>query len=345
MKSWKLSDFDFDLPEGLIAQEPLKKRDESRLLILDKNTGKIKHEKFKNLPEYLDDSFIIVRNATKVIPARLIGKKQSGGVVEILLIEKLSSSLNKTVYKTLGRPLRRLHKGQKIYFDDSLCAKIIDKVGEELLLEFEHSGAFEEVLFKLGQMPLPKYIKKELKDPDRYQTIYAKTGESAAAPTAGLHFTDEVFKKLKSKGIKIYDINLNVGLGTFAPVRHEDLSKHKMHKEKFWIEKGTAEKINKAKKEGKKIFAIGTTTLRALESATDKKGNLRAGEFETELFITPGYKFKVVDALLTNFHLPKSTLLMLVSAFAGHKNTMRAYKEAVKEKYRFFSFGDAMFIV
>ena len=345
MKKWKLSDFDYYLPEELIAQEPLEKRDESRLLILDKKSGKIKHEVFKNLPEYLDDSFIIVRNSSKVVPARLFGRKESGAMVEVLLIEKLSSNLNKTIYKALGKPLRRLHIGQKVFFSDILEAKVLSKKDEELTLEFTHEGAFEEILHKLGKMPLPKYIKKELKDPDRYQTIYAKTGESAAAPTAGLHFTEELFEKIKNKGVKVYDINLNVGLGTFAPVRTEDLSKHKMHEEKFWIEKEVAEQINKEKSKGKKVLAIGTTTLRALESASNEKGILNSGVFSTDLFITPGYKFKIVDALITNFHLPKSTLIMLVSAFAGYKNTMEAYKTAVQEKYRFFSFGDAMLIL
>ena len=339
-----LKDFDFYLPQELIAQSPTKERDASRLLVLDKTSGKIKHEKFKNITDYFDGNELLVRNSSKVIPARLYGRKDSGAEIETLLLKRLGSK-ETLRYEVMARPAKRLHKGNKIIFKEGLLeATVLDRVGEGFVLEFHFDGVFEEILNELGEMPLPKYVKKKLKDKSRYQTIYAKSGESAAAPTAGLHFTEDIFKKLESKGVEILDINLNVGLGTFAPVRDDDISKHKMHSESFDISKEVAEKINNAKKEKRAVVALGTTTVRALESAWDED-RLAWGSFETDIFISPGYNFKVVDKLITNFHLPKSTLLMLVSAFAGREKVLKAYNEAVKESYRFFSFGDAMFII
>ncbi len=355
MSNYKLSDFDFYLPEELIAQEPKDARDTSRLLVLHKNNGQIEHDIFRNLDKHLDENFVIVRNNTKVVPARLFGQKTTGASVEFLLNKRIKKNTekktdkfkNSLLYEVAARPMRRLKVGDRVIFKkDILEAEVVERKEDVLIVEFQFNGVFEEVLNELGKVPLPKYIKKELKNLDKYQTIYAKEGESAAAPTAGLHFTEELFDKLKSKSIEILDINLNVGLGTFAPVRDENIEKHKMHSETFKIEKEVADKINDYKKMGKKILAIGTTTTRALESAfSEEENKLQYGEFETNIFIKPGYKFKVVDALITNFHLPKSTLIMLVSAFAGLENIKRAYKEAVKEKYKFFSFGDAMLII
>ena len=339
----KLSDFDFELPKELIAQSPLKERDASKLLILNKKTGEVKHEQFRNISDYFKGDEVLVRNSTKVIPARLFGRKETGAVVEILLNRRLASEAGKVQFEVMARPARRIKQKDKIIFSDSLNANVLERVGEVFVFQFEFSGIFEEVLNELGTVPLPKYIKKELKDFDRYQTVYAKEGESSAAPTAGLHFTDKVFNRLKDKGVQILDINLNVGLGTFAPVRDDNLEKHKMHKESLEISEDVANIINYAKKEGRKVVALGTTTTRALESAFID-GKVLSGEFDTEIFIKPGFKFKVIDSLITNFHLPKSTLLMLVSAFAEKENILNAYKEAVSEKYRFFSFGDAMFI-
>ncbi len=343
---YKKADYDFYLPQELIAQSPSAKRDESRLMLLDARSGTVSHDTFDKLYQYLSPKTLLVRNNTKVIPARLFANKITGARIELLLIERLADTENRTVYEVLAKPARRLHIKDKLFFDTPfLMAEVIEKKSEKIILEFKSQGVFEDVLYKIGQIPLPKYIKKELYDKDRYQTIYAKSGESAAAPTAGLHFTDELFRKIKSKGIEIVDLNLNIGLGTFAPVRTDNLKEHKMHKESFSISKKAAEKINNAKENSYKILAIGTTTVRALESAWDNKANtLKYGDFETDIFIYPGYKFKVVDSLVTNFHLPKSTLLMLVSALAGRENILHAYNEAVKEKYRFFSFGDAMFI-
>ncbi len=340
----KLSEFDYKLPEELIAQSPLKNRDASRLMLLDKRTGKIKHEEFKNIDKYFSGNETLVRNSTKVIPARIFGKKESGASVELLLIKRLNGGRGKLRYECLAKPARRLKNGVKIIFKEkTLEAEVISKKDDMLVVEFIYKGVFEEILSELGEMPLPKYIKEKLQDKERYQTIYAKSGSSSAAPTAGLHFTEEIFDELKAKGVEILDINLNVGLGTFAPVREENLEKHKMHTEVYSIEKEVAEKINKAKQEQRPVVALGTTTLRALESAWNND-QVMPGEFETDIFIKPGYKFKVIDSLITNFHLPKSTLLMLVSALAGKENILNAYNEAIKERYRFFSFGDAMFI-
>ncbi len=343
----RLSEFNFDLPEELIAQAPLKKRDESRLLVLNKQSGEIKHEKFKNIPNYFQGNEILVRNNSKVIPARLFGVKQNTGAkIELLLNKRQENQKGQVIYECLAKPLKRLNIRDRIFFHETLSALVLDKRNETVVVLFEFDGVFEEVLHKLGKVPLPKYIKRKLNNLDRYQTIYAKEGESAAAPTAGLHFTEEIFEELKSKGVQILDITLNVGLGTFAPVREENVEKHKMHSEEFKIEKRVADIINQAKQDKRKVIALGTTSLRALERAWDvKSGKLIHGKFETDIFIKPGYEFKVVDSLITNFHLPKSTLLMLVSALAGKEKILRAYKEAVKHKYRFFSFGDAMLIV
>ncbi len=341
----KLSDFDYHLPKKLIAQSPLKKRDASRLLVLDRKSGELKHEQFKNIDKYFNGNEVLVRNSTKVIPARLFGRKISGALIELLLVKRLSEGRGVLRYECLAKPARRLKIRDRIIFKEGILeAEVSDKNEGGIIVNFIYQGIFEEILNELGEMPLPKYIKEKLQDKERYQTIYAKEGNSSAAPTAGLHFSEEVFKKLQAKGVEILDINLDVGLGTFAPVREEDTSKHKMHSESYSITESVAKKINDAKKDRRPIVALGTTSLRALESAWTKKDKLRHGNFETDIFIKPGYEFKVVDSLITNFHLPKSTLIMLVSALAGRENILRAYNEAVKEKYRFFSFGDAMFI-
>ena len=343
-KKISLEDFDYFLPKELIAQSPTKSRDTSRLLHLKKDSGSIKHLNFKDFPSLLKEGDVLIRNVSKVIPARLFGRKESGAKIEILLSERLSETENSILYKVIAKPAKRLKPGTKIIFKEALLsAQVVKREGELLILEFCFNGVFEEVLNKLGKIPLPKYIKQELKDKDRYQTIYAKEGHSVAAPTAGLHFTEKIIEQIKKKGVEILDIQLDVGLGTFAPIRDNDIEKHKMHKEKFRISKNVAEKINSAKNEERRIVAIGTTTLRALESAFIE-GELQGGDFETDIFIYPGFKFNLVDALLTNFHLPKSSLILLVSAFAGKDNILQAYNIAVKEKYRFFSFGDAMFI-
>ncbi|BDU50248.1 tRNA preQ1(34) S-adenosylmethionine ribosyltransferase-isomerase QueA [Haliovirga abyssi] len=337
----KTTDFEYNLPEELIAQVPIYPRDSSRLMVVDKETEKIENKIFSDIIDYLDEGDLLVRNSTKVIPARLIGNKETGAVVEIFLLNRLD--INR--WECLVRPGKRVKIGQKIIFkDDSLTAKVIEiKEDGNRIVEFEYNGVFEEVLDNLGEMPLPPYIKEKLKDANRYQTVYAKKGESVAAPTAGLHFTDELLKKIKAKGIEIVDVFLEVGLGTFRPVKAENILEHNMHEEKFEIPIESANKINAAKKEGKRVIAVGTTSVRTLESAANN-GKVMAGENSTKIFIYPGYKFKMVDALITNFHLPKSTLLMLVSAFSNRELMLRAYENAVDEKYRFFSFGDAMFI-
>ncbi len=340
----KLSDFDYYLPEELIAQSPLEKRDASKLLVLDRKTGNIEHKNFSDIGQFFTGNEVLVRNNTRVLPARLFGTKDSGAAIELLLLKKLSMQDNSVIYEALAKPARRMKLGSCITFKkDVLTAKVLERRKETVLVKFYFSGIFEEVLSALGEVPLPKYIKSKLEDADRYQTIYAKQGASAAAPTAGLHFTENIFQSLQDKGVEILDINLDVGLGTFAPIRTEKLSEHQMHSETFNITKTVADKINTAKKTGRPIVALGTTTTRALESAW-QNGKLNHGDFETDIFIKPGYKFNVIDELITNFHLPKSTLLMLVSAFAGRKNILRAYNEAVKLRYRFFSFGDAMLI-
>ncbi|MGL6098126.1 MAG: tRNA preQ1(34) S-adenosylmethionine ribosyltransferase-isomerase QueA [Fusobacteriaceae bacterium] len=341
--STKLKDYDFCLPEDLIGQSPREPRDSSKMMVIDKATGKIEHKNFFNIIDYLKSGDILVRNSTKVIPARLFGRKESGAVLEILLIKRVELD----TWECLIKHAKKLKLGQKLIIgdDSELVAELLEiKDDGNRVLKFNYEGAFEEVLDKLGKMPLPPYIVESLKEKDRYQTVYAIKGESVAAPTAGLHFTPELLKKIEEKGVEIIDVFLEVGLGTFRPVQTEDVLDHKMHSEIFEIPKEAVEKINRAKSEGRRIISVGTTTTRALESSVDGEGKLVEKTAETEIFIYPGYKFKVVDALITNFHLPKSTLLMLVSALYNREDMMKAYEEAVREKYHFFSFGDAMFI-
>ena len=340
----KVSDFTFDLPEELIAQDPLEDRSSSRLLTLDKNTGEIGHDVFHNIVNYLKPGDCLVLNNTKVIPARLIGaKEETGGKVEVLLLKRKQDN----VWETLVKPGKKARPGARISFGDGkLVGEVIDVVDEgNRLVKFEYEGIFEEVLDELGQMPLPPYITHQLKDKNRYQTVYAKYDGSAAAPTAGLHFTPELLQQVRDMGVEIAEVTLHVGLGTFRPVKETDVLKHHMHSEFYKIEQSEADKINKAKKEGHRVIAVGTTSTRTLESAADENGFLTEKSGWTEIFIYPGYQFKVIDALITNFHLPESTLVMLVSALAGREHVLAAYETAVEEKYRFFSFGDAMFIV
>ena len=338
----KTDDFDYFLPEELIAQTPLKQRDHSRLLVLDKNTGEIVHERFDNIINYLTKDDVLVINNTKVIPARLIGtKEETDAVIEVLLLKDLGED----TWECLCKPAKRVKIGTIINFNDLLKLKCVF-VGEDGIRHFKfiYNGILMEILDKLGEMPLPPYIHEKLSDKDRYQTVYAKYSGSAAAPTAGLHFTNELLNKIKEKGIIVEEVTLHVGLGTFRPVQVDDVSKHKMHSEFYQMTKETADVLNKAKKEGRRIIAVGTTTTRTLETIMSLYGEFKGASGNTDIFIYPGYKFKAIDALITNFHLPKSTLVMLVSAFASKEKIMNAYNEAVKEKYRFFSFGDAMFI-
>ncbi len=338
----KLSDFNYNLPEELIAQVPLKNRDESRLLVLDRKTGEVKHTSFKDIINYLKPGDCLVRNNTKVIPARLYGKKETGANVEFVLLKNIEGD----IWEAMVRPGNKLHKGAKVIFGDGLLkAEILDTLpdGTRKII-FTYKGIFNEMLDKIGLMPLPPYIHEELKDKDRYQTVYAKYKGSAAAPTAGLHFTDKLLKEIEEKGVSIANVTLHVGIGTFRPVKEENIEDHHMHTEHFYIKKEDVEKINKAKEKGNRIISVGTTSCRVLETIADENGFVKEIEGDTSIFIYPGYKFKCIDALITNFHLPESTLLMLVSALAEKDYIMKAYNEAVKEKYRFFSFGDAMFI-
>ena len=339
----KVSDFDYELPEELIAQTPIEKRDESRLMVLDREKQTIEHRKFKNIIEYLKPGDVLVRNNTKVIPARIYGKKETGANVEFLLLHNIEGD----IWECIVRPGNKLHIGTKVIFGDGLLkAEILDIMeGGTRKVKFYYNGIFNEILDKIGLMPLPPYIHEELKEKDRYQTVYAKYEGSAAAPTAGLHFTEELFDDLRKKGIEIANVTLHVGIGTFRPVKEETVEEHKMHTEHFYIKKEDVEKINNAKKEGRRVIAVGTTSCRVLESIADENGFVKETEEDTGIFIYPGYKFKCIDGLITNFHLPQSTLLMLVSALAGKEYIMKAYKEAVKEKYRFFRFGDAMLII
>ena len=339
----KVSDFDYELPEELIAQTPIEKRDESRLMVLDREKQTIEHRKFKNIIEYLKPGDVLVRNNTKVIPARIYGKKETGANVEFLLLHNIEGD----IWECIVRPGNKLHIGTKVIFGDGLLkAEILDIMeGGTRKVKFYYNGIFNEILDKIGLMPLPPYIHEELKEKDRYQTVYAKYEGSAAAPTAGLHFTEELFEDLRKKGIEVANVTLHVGIGTFRPVKEETVEEHKMHTEHFYIKKEDVEKINTAKKEGRRVIAVGTTSCRVLESIADENGFVKETEEDTGIFIYPGYKFKCIDGLITNFHLPQSTLLMLVSALAGKEYIMKAYKEAVKEKYRFFSFGDAMVII
>lgn len=337
------SDFYFDLPEELIAQDPLEDRSSSRLLVLDKETGTVEHHIFRDILDYLEEGDCLVVNNTKVIPARLMGTREgTGATIEVLLLKRKEND----VWETLVKPGKKAKIGTKIIFGDGLLVgEVVDIVEEgNRLIQFHYEGIFEEILDKLGQMPLPPYITHQLQDKNRYQTVYAKHDGSAAAPTAGLHFTPELLEAVKAKGVEIAEVTLHVGLGTFRPVKEDNLLNHHMHSEFYNIEQSEADKINRAKANGKRVISVGTTSTRTLESAVTKDGMLNACSGWTEIFIYPGYKFKVIDALITNFHLPESTLVMLVSALAGREQILSAYKQAVEERYRFFSFGDAMFI-
>ena len=338
----ELSEFNYYLPEELIAQTPIAKRDESRLMILDKNTGKIENKVFKNIIDYLEPGDCLVRNNTKVIPARLYGKKETGAKVEFVLLKNIEND----VWEAMVRPGNKLHTGAKVVFGDGILrAEILETLQDGTRkVKFEYDGIFNEILDKIGLMPLPPYIHESLKDNDRYQTVYAKFDGSAAAPTAGLHFTEELLKKIEDKGISIANVTLHVGIGTFRPVKEKNIEEHHMHTEHYYIKQEDAEKINNAKKSGHRVIAVGTTSCRTIETVADENGFVKACEGYTGIYIYPGYKFKCLDALITNFHLPESTLLMLVSALAGRENVLNAYNEAVKERYKFFSFGDAMFI-
>ncbi|MCR5116884.1 MAG: tRNA preQ1(34) S-adenosylmethionine ribosyltransferase-isomerase QueA [Lachnospiraceae bacterium] len=337
------SDYYYDLPEELIAQDPIKDRSSSRLMVLDKITGEIEHRHFYDIIGYLRKGDCLVLNNTKVIPARLIGvTKDTGAAIEVLLLKRKTAN----VWEAIVRPGKKLRPGREVVFGDGLLKGKITDVLEEgnRLIEFEYEGIFEEILDKLGEMPLPPYITHKLDDKNRYQTVYAKYEGSAAAPTAGLHFTKELLEKIKGMGVDIVFVTLHVGLGTFRPVKEENILDHHMHSEWYEITKESADMINAAKERGARIICVGTTSVRTLESAALDNGYVKAGSADTSIFIYPGYRFKTVDCLITNFHLPESTLIMLVSALAGRENVLNAYKEAVKEKYRFFSFGDAMFI-
>ncbi len=338
----KVSDFNYNLPEELIAQTPIQKRDESRLMVLNKNEEKIEHKIFKDIIEYLKPGDVLVRNNTKVLPARIYGKKETGANVEFLLLKNIEGD----IWETIVRPGNKLHVGTNVIFGDGILKSEILEIleGGTRKVKFKYDGIFNEILDQIGLMPLPPYIHEELKEKDRYQTVYAKYQGSAAAPTAGLHFTDELLRKLEEKGVIIANVTLHVGIGTFRPVKEEKVEAHKMHSEHFYIKKEDVDKINNAKKEGRRVIAVGTTSCRVLESIADENGMVKEIEEDTEIFIYPGYKFKCIDGLITNFHLPQSTLLMLVSALAGKDFIMKAYEEAVNQKYRFFSFGDAMFI-
>ncbi len=337
-----VKEFYYNLPEELIAQVPIKKRDKSRLLVLDRENKTIEHKIFKDILDYLKPGDCLVRNNTKVIPARIYGKKETGANVEFLLLNNIEGD----IWESIVRPGNKLHVGTKVIFGDGLLnAEILEVMeGGTRKVKFTYNGIFNEILDQIGLMPLPPYIHEELKEKDRYQTVYAKYQGSAAAPTAGLHFTEELLEKIKEKGVEIANVTLHVGIGTFRPVKVEKIEEHHMHTEHYYIKPEDAEKINKTKKNGGRIISVGTTSCRVLESVSDENGQVEAVEGDTSIFIYPGYKFKCVDALITNFHLPESTLLMLVSALAGKDYIMQAYEEAVKSKYRFFSFGDAMFI-
>jgi len=339
----KVSDFYYDLPEELIAQEPVKERSMSRLLVLDKLSGEIEHRIFKDIVEYLNKGDCLVLNDTRVIPARLLGEKEgTGGKIEFLLIKNIEGN----IWEVILRPGKKAKPGAKFVFGNGeLKAEVLEVTeGGNRLVKFEYNGIFHQILDKVGIIPLPPYITKKLQDPGRYQTVYSRHDGSAAAPTAGLHFTNELLDEVKNKGVNIAYVTLHVGLGTFRPVKVEDISEHKMHSEYYSINEEASQKINEAKKSGYRVIAVGTTSCRVLETVSNSEGLVKPSSGWTDIFIYPGYKFKVVDALITNFHLPESTLIMLTSALAGKDNIMKAYKLAVKEKYRFFSFGDAMFI-
>lgn len=338
----KKSDFYFDLPERLIAQTPLKQRDGSRLLLLDKATGDIRHEHFFSLPEYLKAGDCLVLNNSRVLPARLIGSRASGGAVELVLLRDLGDGR----WECLSRPGRKTKPGTELHFGDGELKAQVESVAEggNRIVKFSYEGIFLEVLERLGKMPLPPYIKEELADSERYQTVYSRELGSAAAPTAGLHFTRELLKKIEDAGVRVCYVTLHVGLGTFRPVKEDDIENHEMHSEFCIIPEETARIVSETKRSGGRVIAVGTTSCRTLESFAAADGSLEACSGWTDIFIYPGYSFKCVDALVTNFHLPESTLIMLVSALAGRENVLEAYKNAVENEYRFFSFGDAMFI-
>ena len=339
----RTDDFDFELPEELIAQTPIKNRDQSRMLVLDKKTGKIEHKHFNNILDYLNENDVLVLNDTKVMPARLYGQKEeTNALIEVLLLKEKTNN----TWECLVKPAKRVKIGTVVNFGDGILKAKCIEIKDEGIRVFKliYDGILYKILDKLGEMPLPPYIHEKLEDKDRYQTVYAKNIGSAAAPTAGLHFTKELLEKVKEKGITVLYITLHVGLGTFRPVNVEDVTKHKMHSEFYMMSKETAEILNKAKKNNQRIISVGTTTTRTLETIMNLYDEFRECSGWTSIFIYPGYEFKAIDSLITNFHLPKSTLLMLVSALAGKDKIMKAYHEAVKEKYRFFSFGDSMFI-
>ena len=349
----KVSDFNYDLPKELIAQVPISNRDQSRLMVLDKKKQSIDHKIFKDIIDYLEPGDCLVRNNTKVIPARLYGVKEGTGAhVEFLLLHRIEGD----IWEVMVKPGRKLMPGTKVVFGEGLLeesdqprillrAEILEQLeGGSRKVKFEYDGIFNEILNEIGLMPLPPYIHEKLEEKDRYQTVYAKYEGSAAAPTAGLHFTDELLEKIRKKGVEIANVTLHVGIGTFRPVKVENVEEHDMHSEHFYIKQEDADKINKAKREGHRVIAVGTTSCRVLESIADENGMVEEVESDTNIFIYPGYQFKCLDCLITNFHLPESTLIMLVSALAGRDFVMKAYEEAVKEEYRFFSFGDAMFI-
>lgn len=336
-----IKEFDFNLPEELIAQHAVEPRDHSKLLVLNKNKRTREHKKFFNIIDFLKKDDVLVINRTKVIPARLFGKKETGSVMECFLLKRYDLY----TWEVLLKPAKKLKLGQKIIFSDELSAELVEiKEDGNRVLKFKFEGRFEEILDRLGEMPLPPYIAEKLEDKNRYQTVYAKEGESVAAPTAGLHFTEELLEKIREKGITIAEVFLDVGLGTFRPVQVENILEHNMHSESYRVPKETADIINKAKKNNQRIIAVGTTSVRTLESVVNEDGIVEAKEGDTSIFIYGDYKFKVVDGIITNFHLPKSTLIMLISAFGGKEFVFESYEEAIKEKYRFYSFGDSMFI-
>ncbi len=337
----KKSDFYYKLPEELIAQKPLKTRDASRLMCINKKENSISHKRFDEIIDELREGDVLVLNDTKVLPARLYGKRASGGKVEILLLHPYGDD----VWECLVKPGRKARAGECICFAENLSCEVLEVLESgNRKIKFSYEGDFDEILTGIGEMPLPPYIHEKLEDKNRYQTVYADIKGSAAAPTAGLHFTEELLKKIEEKGVEIARVTLHVGVGTFRPVKEDDILKHDMHSEYYEVSDETAEIINRAKREDRRVISVGTTSTRTLESVAVKKGEIKAGSGSTNIFIYPPYEFKIIDGLITNFHLPESTLIMLVSAFAGHEFTMSFYEEAVKERYRFFSFGDAMFI-
>ncbi len=338
----RTDDFDYYLPEEQIAQTPVEPRDSSKLLVYKRGTDEIEHRHFYDIIDYLKEGDVLVRNNTKVLPARLFAKTEHGGRVEVLLLKRFDLK----EWEVLVKPGKKAKPGVKLTISNELSLEVLSNIEETggRRVKFIYDGVFEDIIFRLGEMPLPPYITEKLENQDRYQTVYAKDLGSAAAPTAGLHFTPELLEKIKEKGVQVVDVLLHVGLGTFRPVKVDDVKNHHMHSEYFEVSSESADIINKAKKEGRRVIAVGTTSVRTLESATDENGIVIAQKSDTQIFIYPGYKFKCVDALITNFHLPKSTLIMLVSALSTRENILEVYNTAVKEKYRFFSFGDSMFI-